>query len=168
MGDSTIITQGVDRREKGGAIRSLVGAGDKIGRLLLPLLVAAVAVSIWLPEVSSLGGLSDGPRTMWMAVLAVGVVLWLWSVVLILTRVPKGELITTGPFSLMKHPLYTSVGLLVLPFGGLLLNTWMGVVLGVVLYAAARMYAPEEEEQLAATFGTEWDRYMREVRMPWL
>ena len=28
--------------------------------------------------------------------------------ILILARVPRGELVTTGPFALVKHPLYTA------------------------------------------------------------
>jgi Isoprenylcysteine carboxyl methyltransferase (ICMT) family. len=44
-----------------------------------------------------------------------GVTIWIWSVVLILTKVPRGELITSGPYALVKHPIYTGVALLVLP-----------------------------------------------------
>jgi protein-S-isoprenylcysteine O-methyltransferase Ste14 len=97
-----------------------------------------------------------------------GVVIWLWSVVLILTRVPQKKLITTGPYSLLKHPLYTAVGLLVLPWLGFLLNTWLGLVIGIVLYIASRMFAPAEEEGLAKTFGTSWDEYSHAVKIPWL
>lgn len=34
----------------------------------------------------------------------------------------------------MKHPLYTAVALLVLPWLGFLLNTWLGALVGVVPY----------------------------------
>lgn len=62
-----------------------------------------------------------------------------WLVVLILSRVPRGQLITTGPFTLVKHPLYTGVALLVLPWAGFLLDTWLGAALGSILYVATRM-----------------------------
>ena len=97
-----------------------------------------------------------------------GVAIWIWSAALILTKVPRGELITSGPYALVKHPLYTAVALLVVPWVGFLLNSWLGVVIGLVLYIAARMFAPEEEASLARTFGTRWDAYRGTVRLAWL
>ncbi len=85
---------------------------------------------------------------------------------LILTKVPRGELITTGPFALVKHPLYTGVSLLVLPWLGFLLDTWLGAALGIVMYVAARVYAPREEAVLATTFGADWEAYRASVRFP--
>ncbi len=96
------------------------------------------------------------------------VTIWIWSVVLILTKVPKNELITNGPYSLVRHPLYTGVALLVLPWLGFLLNTWLGALIGVVLYIASRVFSPEEEKALSETFGATWDEYCNKVKIPWL
>jgi protein-S-isoprenylcysteine O-methyltransferase Ste14 len=93
---------------------------------------------------------------------------WAWSVVLILARVPRGQLITTGPFALVKHPLYTGAALLVLPWAGFLLDTWLGAALGAVMYVATRIYAPAEEAELAREFAGAWQEYARTVRIPWL
>jgi protein-S-isoprenylcysteine O-methyltransferase Ste14 len=103
-----------------------------------------------------------------IVVLVPGIIIWLWSVALILIRVPRKQLITGGPYSLVKHPLYSSVALLVLPWIGFLLNTWLGLLVGLVLYVAARMFAPEEERTLAKTFGAAWDAYSNTVKIPWL
>jgi protein-S-isoprenylcysteine O-methyltransferase Ste14 len=89
-------------------------------------------------------------------------------VILILTKVPKQELITNGPYSLVKRPLYTGVALLVLPWIGFLLNTWLGVLIGIVLYIASRVFSPEEEAILSKIFGTAWDEYCHKVKIPWL
>ena len=97
-----------------------------------------------------------------------GVAIWAWSVVLILREVPEGHLITTGPFALVKHPLYTSVSLLVLPSIGFLLDTWLGALIGIVMYVATRRFAPAEEEALSARFGPRWDDYRATVKLPWL
>jgi len=69
---------------------------------------------------------------------------------------------------LAKHPLYTSVALLVLPWIGFLLNTWLGVLIGAVLYIGSRIFSPEEEEALAKAFGATWDEYCNRVTVPWL
>ena len=91
-----------------------------------------------------------------------------WSAFSILTRVPKKQLITDGPFAVVKHPLYTGVSFLVLPWAGFLLNTWLGALVGVVLYIGSRIFAPEEERALSKTFGAAWDEYCRKVKLSWL
>ena len=87
---------------------------------------------------------------------------------LILTKVRAGELVTTGPYWLVKHPLYTSVALLVLPWLGFLLDTWLGALIGIALYVGSRLFAPAEEADLAGRFGPQWDAYCRRVKVPWL
>jgi protein-S-isoprenylcysteine O-methyltransferase Ste14 len=149
-------------------LRVLIGSGDKIGLAVLPFLIAGVIANAIDRAAFSVGGPSEVLRVASIVVLIVGVAIWAWSVLLILTRVPRGELITDGPFALVKHPLYTSVALFVLPWLGFLLDTWLGVAVGLVLYAASRRYAPAEEADLARTFGSAWDRYRRNVKIPWL
>jgi protein-S-isoprenylcysteine O-methyltransferase Ste14 len=87
---------------------------------------------------------------------------------LILRKVPRKELITNGPYSAVKHPLYTGVALLVLPWVGFLCNTWLGAVIGIILYIGSRLFAPAEEAELSQTFGAKWDEYRKTVRLPWL
>lgn len=148
-------------------LKTLVGSGDRIGLLTLPFLVVGVALNVWRPSLFSVGGPPSALRTLSAIVLAVGVTGWLWSVVLILTKVPRHELITGGPFAVVKHPLYTSVSLLVLPWAGFLLDTWLGALIGIVVYVGSRRYSPAEEAALSRTFGPAWDEYREHVRIPW-
>jgi len=60
------------------------------------------------------------------------------------------------------------VALLVLPWFGFLLNTWLGLLIGLVVYTGSRLYAPEEEKILAKIFGERWDSYRKKVLLPWL
>lgn len=149
-------------------LKELVGSGDRIALLTLPFLVGGLVLNVAFRSLFDVGGPSDVLRAISIVVLILGITIWIWSVVLILTRVPRRELITSGPFALVRHPLYTSVALLVLPWLGFLLNTWLGVVIGIVMYVGARMYAPQEEAVLAKTFGAAWDDYCNTVRIPWL
>jgi len=149
-------------------LRKLMGSGDRIMLLTLPFLVVGGAFNYGNPAFFSVGG----PPT-WLAivsglVLSVGVLGWLWSVALILRDVPKGRLITSGPYRLVRHPLYTAVALLVLPWLGFLLDTWLGVVLGAVVYVGSRLFAGAEEADLSRTFGAAWQRYAGSVRLGWL
>ena len=147
---------------------ALIGSGDRIAAFVLPFVLAGAALNIVSPEVFSVGGPPLWLRAVSALVLGVGAVIWAWSVLLILTKVRAGQLVRTGPYSLVKHPLYTSVALLVLPWLGFLLDTWLGALIGIALYVASRLFAPAEEAELVDRFGPEWDAYCRRVKVPWL
>jgi protein-S-isoprenylcysteine O-methyltransferase Ste14 len=72
------------------------------------------------------------------------------------------RLVTSGPFALVRHPMYLGVAVQFL--GGVLLyRTW-----SVVLLLAAEIVtnvgrARREEQALAAEFGPEWQAYARRV-----
>jgi protein-S-isoprenylcysteine O-methyltransferase Ste14 len=149
-------------------LKRLVGSGDRIGLFTLPFVIVGLVLNIIYPALFDVGGPPLALQLISIVVLIAGIVIWIWSVILILTKVPRGELITSGPYFLVKHPLYTAVALLVLPWVGFLLNTWLGALIGIVLYIGSRIFAPREEASLSKTFGAKWDEYARTVRMPWL
>jgi protein-S-isoprenylcysteine O-methyltransferase Ste14 len=149
-------------------VRDLVGSGEKIGLVTLPFLLAGIALNLAAPALFSVGGPPAPLRALAIAVLIVGVIVWAWSAGLILTRVPREELITSGPFAVVRHPLYTGVALLVVPWIGFLLDTWLGVVIGLVVYVASRIFSPREEEAMSRAFGPAWEAYRKGVMLPWL
>lgn len=155
-------------RGKAVGLRVLVGSGDKIGLLTLPFLIVGVTLNALNPPFFSVGGPSAAVALISLVVLALGIANWLWSVILILTKVPRQELITSGPYSIVKHPLYAGVALLVLPWIGVLADSWLGFVIGLVMYLAARRWSVEEEAALARAFGAAWDDYCHAVKLPWL
>ena len=149
-------------------LRGLVGSGDRIGLFTLPFVIVGVILNVVDPSVFHVGGPWPILGAISIVVLIPGVAIWIWSVVLILTKVPRGELITSGPYALVKHPLYTGVALLVLPWVGFLFDSWLGALVGIIVYVGSRAFAPAEEAVLARTFGDAWDRYRDTVKVPWL
>jgi protein-S-isoprenylcysteine O-methyltransferase Ste14 len=149
-------------------VKALVGSGDKIGLFTLPFLILGVVLNRKKPSFFRVGGPPLLVKVIALLMLLPGVTMWIWSVKLILTNVPQNKLITNGPYAFVKHPLYTSVALLVLPGIGLLLNTWLGGVIGVILYSGSRLFAPEEEALLSKTFVSNWEEYRKQVKLPWL
>ena len=149
-------------------VKELVGSGEKIGLLALPFLVVGLILNIWRPALFEVGGPSEMLKTISIVMLIPGLIIWLWSVILILTKVPQKQLITSGPYSLMKHPLYTGVALLVLPWLGFLFNSWLGALIGLVIYIGSRLFSPAEEAMLSRTFGRRWAEYNNRVKIPWL
>ena len=148
-------------------LKALVGAGDRIVGLTLPLALAGLAANILWPSAFRIGFGAVG-TIVGIVLVAAGVPIWLTSAVQILASVPRGKLITSGPFALVLHPLYTSVALLVIPGCGLLLDSWLGFAIGSVLYASARLFAPSEERDLAARFPEDYPAYRKRVLLPWL
>lgn len=149
-------------------LKVLVGNGRKIGLFTLPFLIVGTPLNIIFPEFFSVKGTSGFLLWISLLFLLVGFINWIWTVALILTKIPRKELITTGPYAIVKHPLYAGVALLVLPWAGFMLNTWLGVVLGIVVYIGSRIYSPEEEKFLSRIFGIEWENYSKKVKLPWI
>jgi protein-S-isoprenylcysteine O-methyltransferase Ste14 len=149
-------------------VKNLVGSGDRIGLFVAPFALVGVILNLAYPSLFGVGGPPVWLGALSIAVLVPGVAIWLWSVILILTNVPRGRLITGGPYAWVKHPLYTAVALLVLPWVGFLLDTWLGAAIGIVLYVGSRMFAPAEEATLSRAFGDAWRQYTRGVKLHWL
>lgn len=149
-------------------LKRLVGSGDKVMLAAMPVFVIGLILNLIGPQVFSVGGPAPWLRTLSMMLLVPGVILWLWAVALVLLRVPRGQLITSGPFALMRHPIYTCFGLLVLPWAGFLLNTWLGAAVGLALYIGARRFAGEEDAALRREFGAAWEDYDGRVALKWL
>jgi len=149
-------------------LKHLIGSGDRIMVSALPFLLIGGGLNVIDPGLFSVGGPPPWLRVASIGALLAGLAVWLWSVVLILRNVPKARLITGGPYSWVRHPLYAAIALLVLPSLGFLLDTWVGALIGAVVYAASRMFAPAEEAELARTFGDAWRRYASSVRLGWL
>jgi protein-S-isoprenylcysteine O-methyltransferase Ste14 len=148
--------------------KELIGSGDKIGLFTLPFLIVGLIVNILFPSIFNVGGPASNLTILSIIILIPGIVIWAWSVILISTKVSKNELITYGPYLIVKHPLYTCVAFLVAPWIGILLNSWIGIIFGLILYIGSRMYSPQEEEKLARLFGKSWEEYNKKVIIPWL
>ncbi|MDF1548883.1 MAG: methyltransferase [Bacteroidales bacterium] len=149
-------------------LKALVGNGRKIGLFTLPFLIVGFPLNIMFPEFFFVSGASG--LLFWISVffLVIGIINWIWTVVLILTKIPKKLLITTGPYAIIKHPLYVGVALLVLPWAGFMFNTWLGIVFGIVVYIGSKIFSPEEEKFLSRIFGIEWENYSKKVKFPWI
>lgn len=74
-------------------------------------------------------------------------------------------LVTTGVYSIVRHPLYASI---IWMFYGasLAYNNWLAAVLTTIIFVPFMYYrASQEEKLLAETFGAEYDEYKKRVRM---
>lgn len=148
-------------------LKALIGSGDKIMLFTLPVLIVGLILNVMFPSVFKVGGPAAVLRVIAIVIAVLGVTVWIWAVVLILTKAARGELITNGPYALFTHPIYSGVALLVLPWVGFLFNTWLGVPVGIAMYVGSRVFSPREETALSKAFGPAWDNYRDKVMFPW-
>jgi len=69
------------------------------------------------------------------------------------------RLLTTGLYSVVRHPLYASSILFILPGVALLLRSWLLLPMPALAYVAARAFIPAEEAELRRRFGEAFERY---------
>ncbi len=146
-------------------LKLLTGSGNKIGPVFLLFVIFGFILYFIFPSLLSIPK-SNLLHFFGLLLLILGLIVCLWSQILILIKVPKKQLITKGPYALMKHPLYTGVSLLVLPGLGLLLGNLLGPIFGLILYIATRIYRPEEEKRMRKEFGEKYEKYAKSVLFP--
>jgi protein-S-isoprenylcysteine O-methyltransferase Ste14 len=140
---------------------------------LLPLVIAALV--LWLPTLP--GGFLCGrvfPASAFtyfsgVAILAAGLGFLVWARVHlgrnwsgIVTLKDHHELIRSGPYAWVRHPIYTG---LLLGFVGSALarDEWRGVLAVAIVYAALWRKLRLEERWMVETFGDAYRRYRDEV-----
>jgi len=77
---------------------------------------------------------------------------------------PVEALVTTGPFRLTRNPLYLSLALLLVAVSAFLNSPWPIACLVPVLALVQHLAIRPEERYLLQAYGTEYERYCREVR----
>jgi protein-S-isoprenylcysteine O-methyltransferase Ste14 len=79
-------------------------------------------------------------------------------------RIVEGhELVSDGPFAVVRHPIYFAMGLLLLaPIIGF--SSWPGTLLSLLMFAAGTVLRVRAEEAvLIETFGSRYEDYRRRV-----
>jgi len=140
---------------------------------VLPLLIGGVLIGMplrWAP----LLGLHLWPRSLPLfcvgfTLLIAGLAFAVWARVHLgrnwsgaVTVKEEHELIRTGPYGYVRHPIYT--GILVAVIGTVLCSGTLRAVLGLLIIAIALLRKlRKEEEFMRATFAGQYEQYCREV-----
>jgi len=99
--------------------------------------------------------------SVWLCISAVRTLGQQWSLA---ARVVEGhKLVTQGPYSVVRNPIYTGMlGMLVAT--GLAISHWIGLLAGLVLFSLGTVIRVRSEAALLReTFGEEFAKYERQV-----
>ena len=109
-------------------------------------------------------------ETIGAVVFASGIALAVWAHVQLgrnwgmpMTQKAEPELVTTGPYRFVRHPIYS--GLLAGLLGTTLANNLIGLIIVAILGAYFYYSASVEEKNLTATFPTAYPAYRARTKM---
>ena len=129
---------------------------------------------LWQPVVRLSGPRTSGVRIAGLALYSAGFAFMMWarktlgrnwgiSTSLQAKLRDEHELVQTGPYALVRHPMYC--GALLLAVGVVLVYPfWAVVILAGSMVLSLTMRARREEAALAARFGAAWDEYRKRTR----
>jgi protein-S-isoprenylcysteine O-methyltransferase Ste14 len=141
----------------------IVGQGGKIILFLLPSLIAAILGHTYFPKIAALPEGISFIRPAGYVLLIPGLILWGAAVTQLLTGFPKGKLVTSGAYSVVRNPIYSSVTFFILPAVALISLTWVYFVPPVFLYIGVLIFIGTEEKQLTQAFGKKYEDYLLRV-----
>jgi len=152
------------------AIGVKAGRGSRRRIPLTSLTAAAVALLVRGLGGGSLAVHSPIVGTIGVVVFACGVALAIWARVHLgrnwgmpMTQKAEPELVTSGPYRLVRHPIYS--GLLIALLGTALVTNLIGLIIAAILGGYFYYSASVEERNLTAIFPSTYPAYRARTKM---
>ena len=102
-------------------------------------------------------------RTAALVLMAIGLTIQLSSSRVPSSAVRNKELVTTGIFAYVRHPMYSSWILFITPGIALFFGSWLMLAASLVGYLSLKHLIKEEDEYLTRMFGQEYLDYRSRV-----
>jgi protein-S-isoprenylcysteine O-methyltransferase Ste14 len=142
---------------------SRFGIGPKIAAPSLLWTIAALAAGSKWPGVFILDSLPQYVRAAGGILTVMGILLWLTGAVTAMRAYNRDELRTTGPFALVRHPMYAGWISLAMPGFALVMRNWAMMLTPLLAYTIFRSLIHVEDEYLKQRFGEAYLEYRGRV-----
>jgi protein-S-isoprenylcysteine O-methyltransferase Ste14 len=139
---------------------SRFGVGPRIAASIVACAGLAGALSYGFPGTCVVPALCQRSVVALAVVLIViGVAMWLIGAVAAMRAYNRDQLVTSGVFAVVRHPMYAAWIVLVLPGIALLTASWPFLLMPLVGYAVFKALIHTEEEYLQNRFGQSYSEY---------
>lgn len=145
-------------------ITAYFGQGPKIIRPAIGWIILSV-ICAWLwPDVFRL----QGGRAILMAyagwiLIIAGLTFYWWGLKHMMKAVQTGKLDTSGPFEMVRHPMYSAWIIMILPGIAMASGVWPIFITSFIAWLFFRKWAVVEEEKLIEQFGQPYEEYRQRV-----
>jgi len=141
----------------------LVGIGPKILIAICPFFILfGILSSIYYP-------LFQIPISYYVLIIigstliTIGVYVFIYSERILSKTYGSSELITTKTYAYVRHPMYASWGLAILPGIFYLINSWILFFILVIYYILVRIFLKKEERYLLEKYSENYTHYKNNV-----
>jgi protein-S-isoprenylcysteine O-methyltransferase Ste14 len=140
------------------------GVGPKIMAPAIAYdIVAVIATHFW-PDVFLMRSIPFSILTSTGIVLLIfGVPMWVIAVLTIVRAFRRGELVTSGVYGLVRHPVYSAWIVFIFPGIALLCRSWPMLLASLVAYIVFKLLIKREERYLEEKFGQAYFDYRQRV-----
>lgn len=143
---------------------TLFGCGPKLALICLPYIILALSVFYKYPNFLNLSFLNVSyAKIVGFIWLGIGCTFWIYSAIFFLKYFKPGELITSGPFSLCRNPIYSSIIVFIIPSIALIIHSGLVFTIAVVLYIGFKISIHGETIVLKRIFGEKYITYEKSV-----
>jgi protein-S-isoprenylcysteine O-methyltransferase Ste14 len=98
-----------------------------------------------------------------VVLMAAGLLLWMVGVVTVMRAYNRDQLVTSGVFALVRHPVYAAWITLVFPGLALVVRSWPMLITPLIAYAIFKSLIHREDEYLEQRFGQAYLDYRGRV-----
>ncbi len=95
----------------------------------------------------------------------IGIIVFIHSERMLSVAHKSSELVTTKFYAYVRHPMYASWGLGVLPGIFFLINSWLFFLTLIIYYISVRIFIRKEEKYLLEKFGEKYAYYKKHVNL---
>lgn len=142
---------------------SVWGVGPRMVLFCLPNLALAILVHIMEPELTITPSPIHAISLIGAFLIVVGICLWAPGARRIDRAFHKGELLTDGVYSIVRHPMYSGIIVFIIPGIAFLLNFWSLMTVSFVAYIVFRLLIKDEDIFLEQKFGESFLEYKLKV-----
>jgi protein-S-isoprenylcysteine O-methyltransferase Ste14 len=143
---------------------SRFGVGPKIVASVLACAALAGALSYTFAAACVVPALHQSTVvTLAVILIVIGMPMWLIGAIAAMRAYNRDQLVTSGVFGLVRHPMYAAWIVLILPGIALLTGSWPYLLMPLVGYAVFKALIHTEDEYLQNRFGQSYSDYRASV-----